>query len=141
MKIIKLLSVLLFTSTLVSANEPVSINSQGFAEKVIHKVESIIEGAELSTFKENISPSAYVIYNKKYESFYAMWSNDESRQEFIAEEDVMIEFSYQRISEDLKSAYLILKTETVSSQRINWHTINYEIDENEQMKILNWHKS
>ncbi len=140
MKIMNLVAVMLFSSVCLTAEDPVDINSSEFAQKVILKIESIIEGAELNTFRSNISPGAYIIHKKRYENFYALWNNIDQRNEFINNHDVEIEFANQRISEDLKSAYLILKLKSVSSNEINWHTIYYEIDDG-NMKILSWHKS
>ena len=109
-------------------------------EQMTKMILSILQDGNYSTYKDYISPEAYVINNNNYESFFELMKNNLDKKSFIEGKDIKVGFVSVRIPDD-RSAYMILKTQAADGSDAHWHSVYFVFDKNNKWQIYSWHKS
>ncbi len=137
--------VVLFSTILLSApkngNEKKESEDTKISDQLVSIVTSIIRGEDYTQFKANISPEAYLISNKSYESIFEILSNPAKQSELIEGKDTKIQFFSLRMPDNQKDAYMVLETKSGDNQESNWHSVFFKLNENNTWQILGWHIS
>lgn len=145
MKRIALILVVLFSSialsTPISGGDSKKINKTELVEQLVSMVTSILQGKDYTTFRENISPEAYVINNNSYESIFELLSNPSKKDMFIEGNETKVGFFHLWMPDNQKEAYLVLETKVLDNVKHSWHSILFKVGDNQKWQILSWHKS
>jgi hypothetical protein len=145
MKRIVLIPIVMFTLfacyTPVNGDDSNKQNNSELIEKLFPIVKSVLEGKDFSEFKDNISPEAYVINGKTYESIFEILGNPSKKETFIEGEEIKFEYAHLLLSDNQDEAYLILETKSSDNTKTSWHSILFKLCNNRQWQILSWHKS
>ena len=106
-------------------------------EQLSSIVVGILTENNFNSYKENISPEAYIIVDNNYQSIFEVLDNPP--QNFTKGKETIVGFIHIWLTDDNK-AYMIMQTTTVD-EKISWHSIFFKLSENDKWQILNWHKS
>jgi hypothetical protein len=131
-------AIVLFLSFNVRASG--KITSKYNVEQMTKMIISILQDGSYLTYKDFISPEAYVINNNSYESFFALMKNNSDRESFIEGKDIKVGYVNVTIP-DNKSAFMVLKTQSAEGSETHWHSVYFVLGKNNKWQIYSWHKS
>ena len=109
-------------------------------EQMTKMILSILKDRNYSTYKDFISPGAYIINNNDYESFFKLMTDNSDRKSFIEGKDIIVGFVSAMIPDD-HSAYIVLKTQSTDGTDAHWHSVYFVLGKNNKWQIYSWHKS
>ena len=145
MKRIAVILVVLFSSIVFSSpksgDDSNKKNNTELIEQLVTMVTSILQGEDITEFKENISPEAYVINNNSYESIFEVLGNHSKKEMFIEGKEIKVGFVHLWLPDNQKEAYMVLETKSADNTKTSWHSILFKIGDNNKWQILSWHKS
>ncbi|MDP2301725.1 MAG: hypothetical protein Q8N03_04795 [Ignavibacteria bacterium] len=124
-----------------SGDDSKKTNNSEFVEQLVPIVTSVLQGKDITEFRENISPEAYVINNNTYESIFEVLGNDSKKEMFVEGKEIKVGSVHLRLTENQKEAYMVLRTKSADNTKTSWHSILFRIGENNKWQILSWHKS
>jgi hypothetical protein len=128
-------------SSPISGDDSKKTNNSEFVEQLVSIVTSILQGKDITEFRDNISPEAYLINNKTYESIFEVLGNHSKKEIFVEGKEVKVGSVHLRLMENQKEAYMVLRTKSTDNVKTSWHSILFRIGENNKWQILSWHKS
>ena len=145
MKRIAVILVVLFSSIVFSSpksgDDSNKKNNTELIEQLVTMVTSILQGEDITEFKENISPEAYVINNNSYESIFEVLGNHSKKEMFIEGKEIKVGFVHLWLPDNQKEAYMVLETKSADNTKTSWNSILFKIGDNNKWQILSWHKS
>jgi hypothetical protein len=145
MKRIAVILVVLFSSIVFSSpksgDDSNKKNNTELIEQLVTMVTSILQGEDITEFKENISPEAYVINNNSYESIFEVLGNNSKKEMFVEGKEIKVGFVHLWLPDNQKEAYMVLETKSADNTKTSWHSILFKIGDNNKWQILSWHKS
>lgn len=135
-----LFSSIMFSSPLIGDDNKNEKSSE-LVEQLVSMVTSILQGKDYAEFRENISPEAYLINNKTYESIFEVLENSSKKEIFIEGKEAEVGYVHLWLPDNQKYAYLVLEIKNSGNGKTSWHSILFKIGENQKWQILSWHKS
>ncbi|MDP2301626.1 MAG: hypothetical protein Q8N03_04275 [Ignavibacteria bacterium] len=145
MKRIAVILIVLFSSIVfsspISGDDSKKTNNSEFVEQLVPIVTSILQGKDITEFRDNISPEAYLINNNSYESIFEVLGNHSKREIFVEGKEIKVGSVHLRLTENQKEAYMVLRTKSTDNVKTSWHSILFRIGKNNKWQILSWHKS
>lgn len=141
-KIIVILFVLFYTTSVISqykSEGSFSTDNQIIQNDLLTIVKSVLSSKDLQQISNYLSPEAYIILDNKYESLFEVLQNMAKKEKVLGNTDLTFSFMRLWISNDEKTAYLIL--ESKADKKPIWHSIFFNKKESNNWQIINWHKS
>lgn len=100
-----------------------------------------VQGKDIPELKKKFSPEVYAVYNNTYESIFEVLNNQSKREIFFTNKEVKTGFVMIKTSEDEKTAYMVVEIKSTESGKSTWHSLLFELSENNKWQIFSWHKS
>ncbi len=145
MKRIAVILIVLFSSIVFSSpkrgDDSNKTNNTELIEQLVPMVTSILQGKDITEFRDNISLEAYVINNNSYESIFEVLGNHSKKEMFVEGKEIKVGFVHLWLPDNQKEAYMVLETKSADNTKTSWHSILFKIGENKKWQILSWHKS
>ena len=116
-------------------------NNAELIEQLVPMVISIMQGNDITEFRDNISPEAYVINNNRYESIFEVLGNHSKKEKFVEGKEIKVGFVRLWLPDNQKEAYMVIETKSEENTKTSWHTILFRNGGNNKWQILSWHKS
>ena len=119
-----------------------SLEIETIFESIKAPIENILKGVDIAQAKKYISPDAYLIYGKYYESLYGVLNGEHKNIKLIeGSESKTLAPIIVRSSPDEMIVYIVLKTQSKKNGPIRFHTVVLMKTENSDWQIKHWHVS
>ena len=110
-------------------------------KQFLSMVRDVIDQKDIAKAKAVLDPKAYMIDGTRFKSILETLRTGRKGNALLAEQTRKITFTKLKIADDGKWAYLVLRTESLKSGNLRYHTILFSRDSAGLWHIEHWHVS